>query len=89
MVRKNEKPEYIIIPIGAKREALIVASSYRKKGVRIEVDMTEKRIGKSMDRANKRGIEKVIFVGEKEIEKNEIVVKCLNEGTEERIPFMF
>ncbi|MGB7999496.1 MAG: histidine--tRNA ligase [Anaerobacillus sp.] len=88
-LNENEKPEYIIIPIGAKREALIVASSYRKKGVRIEVDMTEKRIGKSMDRANKRGIEKVIFVGGKEIEKNEIVVKCLNKGTEERIPFIF
>ena len=88
-LNNEEKPEYVIIPIGAKREALMVASSYRRKGVRIEVDMTGKRIRKSIDRVNKRGIEKVIFIGEKEVENNEIVVKFLNDGSEERLPFTF
>ncbi|WP_283152868.1 histidine--tRNA ligase [Guptibacillus hwajinpoensis] len=85
----NEKPEYVIIPIDAKREAMIVASAYRKLGCRIEVDMSEKRIGKSIERASKRGIEKVILVGDKEVENNEIIVKTLDQGTEERISFLF
>lgn len=85
----DEKPDYLIIPIGTKLEALIVASSYRKKGYRVELDMSGKRTGKSLDRANKRGIKQVIFVGELEVERNEIVLKLLEEGREERIPFQF
>ncbi|QHA90789.1 histidine--tRNA ligase [Bacillus sp. N1-1] len=86
---KDEKPDYLIIPIDAKREALIVASAYRKLGYRIEVDMSEKRIGKSLERASKRGIEKVILIGNEEVTNNEIIVKSLNEGKEERISFRF
>ncbi len=86
---KDEKPDYVIIPIDAKREALIVASAYRKLGYRIEVDMSEKRIGKSLERASKRGIEKVILIGNEEVINNEIIVKSLNEGKEERISFRF
>ncbi|TKD72460.1 histidine--tRNA ligase [Pseudalkalibacillus hwajinpoensis] len=86
---KDEKPDYLIIPIGAKREALIVASTYRNKGYRTELDMSGKRTGKSLDRANKRGINQVILVGEQEVERNEIVLKLLNEGTEERLSFQF
>jgi histidyl-tRNA synthetase len=86
---KDEKPDYVIIPIDAKREALIVASAYRRLGYRIEVDMSEKRIGKSLERASKRGIEKVILIGNEEVTNNEIIVKSLNEGKEERISFRF
>ena len=86
---KDERPDYVIIPIEAKREALIVASAYRKLGYRIEVDMSEKRIGKSLERANKRGIEKVMLIGNEEVNRNEIIVKLLNEGTEKSIPFRF
>ncbi|MDQ0484578.1 histidine--tRNA ligase [Guptibacillus hwajinpoensis] len=85
----DENPDYLIIPIGTKLEALIVASSYRKKGYRVELDMSGKRTGKSLDSANKRGIKQVIFVGEQEVESNEIVLKLLEEGNEERIPFQF
>lgn len=86
---KEEKPDYVVIPIDAKREALMVASAYRKLGYRIEVDMSEKRIGKSLERANKRGIEKVILVGNEEVTNNEIRVKILKEGREESISFHF
>ncbi|MCA0173170.1 histidine--tRNA ligase [Bacillus sp. RAR_GA_16] len=86
---KEEKPDYVVIPIDAKREALMVASAYRKLGYQIEVDMSEKRIGKSLERANKRGIEKVILVGNEEVTNNEIRVKILKEGREESISFHF
>ncbi len=86
---KDEKPDYVIIPIDAKREALIVASAYRKLGYRIEVDMSEKRMGKSLERASKRGIEKVILIGNEEVTNNKIIVKSLNEGKEESISFRF
>lgn len=85
----DENPDYLIIPIGTKREALIVASSYRKKGYRVELDMSGKRTGKSLDRANKRGINQVILVGEQEVKRNEIIMKCLVDGKEERVPFQF
>ncbi|WP_337957778.1 histidine--tRNA ligase [Guptibacillus spartinae] len=86
---KDEKPDYVIIPIDAKREALIVASAYRKLGYRMEVDMSEKRTGKSLERASKRGIEKVILIGNEEVMNSEIIIKSLNEGKEERISFRF
>ncbi|MYL64910.1 histidine--tRNA ligase [Bacillus hwajinpoensis] len=86
---QDEVPDYLIIPIDAKREALIVASAYRKLGYRIEVDMSEKRIGKSLERASKRGIEKVILIGNEEVTNNKIIVKSLNEGKEESISFRF
>ncbi|MBN8209595.1 histidine--tRNA ligase [Bacillus sp. NTK071] len=85
----DENPDYLIIPIGTKREALIVASSYREKGYRVELDMSGKRTGKSLDRANKRGINQVILVGEQEVKRNEIIMKCLVDGKEERVPFQF
>ncbi|WP_226659247.1 histidine--tRNA ligase [Pseudalkalibacillus hwajinpoensis] len=86
---KEDKPDYVIIPIDAKREALIVASAYRKLGYQIEVDMSEKRLSKSLERASKRGIENVILIGKEEVKNKEIILKTLNEGKEERITFNF
>nr|WP_179886323.1 histidine--tRNA ligase [Bacillus sp. es.036] len=86
---RDSQPDYMIIPIDANREALMVASTYRKLGYRIEVDMSEKRIGKSLERASKRGIEKVILIGNEEVTNNKIIVKSLNEGKEESISFRF
>ena len=86
---QDEIPDYLIIPIDAKREALIVASAYRKLGYRIEVDMSEKRIRKSLDRASKRGIERVILIGKEEVTNNKIIMKSLNERKEESLPFRF
>ncbi|WP_347551777.1 histidine--tRNA ligase [Pseudalkalibacillus hwajinpoensis] len=86
---QNNAPDYLVIPLGAKREALIVASYYRKNGDRVDIDMSVKRLSKSLDRANKRGVRNVLLVGEEEVSENYIVLKKLDQGTEERIPFTF
>ncbi|MGE7922425.1 histidine--tRNA ligase [Viridibacillus arvi] len=81
--------DYYIIPMNTLMESLLVATRLRQKGYRVELDMSNKKIGKALDRANSEGIRNVIIVGENEVELNQIAVKNMETGETRVEPFQF
>ncbi|MGE7837666.1 histidine--tRNA ligase [Viridibacillus arvi] len=81
--------DYYIIPMNTLKESLLVATQLRQKGYNVELDMSNKKIGKALDRANSEGIRNVIIVGENEVELNQITVKNMETGETREEPFQF
>lgn len=74
-----------IIPLGTGKECLKLAMELRKAGLRVDVDMTERRLKKSMDYANKQGIPFVAVIGEYEVQSGEFTLKEMEKGKEFKI----
>ncbi|MDX8046778.1 histidine--tRNA ligase [Gracilibacillus sp. S3-1-1] len=81
--------DYYIIPLGTQKEALLVASEWRKQGYRVEVEMSNKKIGKALDKVNKEKVPYVIIIGENEVNNNQITVKDMATGKEKVEYFTF
>lgn len=71
-----------IISIGQDDESIQLAEKLRNKGISVNL-LLDKSIGKAMDYANSKGIEKVIFIGKEEIAKKKFRVKDMKTGKEE------
>ena len=74
-----------IIPLGTGKECLKLATKLRKAGLRVDVDMTGRRLKKSMDYANKQGIPFVAVIGENEVQSGEFMLKEMKTGQEYKI----
>lgn len=74
--------ELYIIPLGTGKECLKLATELRKSGLKVDVDMTDRRLKKSMDYANKQGIPFVAVIGENEVRSGEFMLKEMKTGKE-------
>lgn len=63
--------------------ALDVAQSLRSKGNRVSVDLSGKKLGDQISNADKRGIPRVIAIGDEEVKTGKLRVKTLATGQEE------
>ncbi|ETT84123.1 histidine--tRNA ligase [Viridibacillus sp. FSL R5-0477] len=81
--------DYYIIPMNTLMESLLVATRLRQKGYKVELDMSNKKICKALDRANSEGIRNVIIIGENEVELNQLTVKNMETGETRVEPFQF
>ncbi|WP_456279206.1 histidine--tRNA ligase [Bacillus sp. AK128] len=86
-VSENKSPrssciDYYVIPIKTEKESFLVATYLRKRGFKVELEMSNKRIGKALDKANKENVPKVIIIGDDEVENNQYLVKDLATGEE-------
>jgi histidyl-tRNA synthetase len=77
--------DFFLIPLGTEKETLQVAQRLRKMGFNVEVEMSGKRLKRSLDYANKEGIPFVLILGENELQQNKIALKNMEDGKEERI----
>ena len=64
-----------IIPMNTNVESLKIANKIRNLGYKVEIDMNNKKLKKSLEFANKNNIPYVIIVGEDEIKNNKITIK--------------
>ena len=71
-----------IISIGEDESTIRLAEKLRDNGISVNV-ILDKAIGKAMDYANSKCIEKVIFVGKNEVAKKKFKVKDMKSGDEE------
>ena len=67
--------DFYIIPMGTDIDSLLIANKIRDLGYKVEIDMTGKKLKKSLDYANKENIPYVIIIGENEIINNKITIK--------------
>ena len=82
----SEKPIYIL-PIGDKmrKEAISLATELRKKGMKVEMDLMRRSIQKSLQYADKKGVKKVIILGEDEWKKGTISIKDMETGEQKEV----
>jgi histidyl-tRNA synthetase len=83
-----ENTRYQVVSIGQDEEAIKIAEKLRSKGESVVIIM-DKTIGKAMEYANSKNIEKVIFVGRKEVEGKKFMVKDMKSGEEEMLENLF
>lgn len=62
--------------------AFDLAQKLRARGIRVSVDISGKKIGDQISNADKRGIPRIIVVGEKEVESGRLRLKILATGDE-------
>lgn len=69
-----------IIPIGTNIESLKLANKLRNLGYKVDIQMQDKKIKKSLDYANRENIPYTIILGEYELSNNKIVIKNMFNG---------
>lgn len=63
-------------------EAEKIAQTFRTSGVRISVDLSDKKIGKKISAASEAGVAYILVVGADEITSQKFTLKKLSDGTE-------
>jgi histidyl-tRNA synthetase len=74
-----------LIPIKTIKESLKIAREMREKGIKTEIDLMERSIGKNLAYANSLGIPYVLFVGEKELSEKKVKLRDMKTGKEEML----
>jgi len=81
----KEKPVYIAYLQGMIKEAIKIAKMLRKEGIKVEMDLMRRNISKSLDYANKKGIEKVVIVAPDEWNRGNVVIKDMEKGKQKEV----
>jgi histidyl-tRNA synthetase len=76
-----------IVPINTKVESLILAEKLRDLGFRIDIEMEDKKIRKSLDFANKEMIPYVVIYGEDEVNNEVFKLKDMFGNREYEIKY--
>lgn len=73
---KDSSPvDIYIIPMGTNIESLTLANKLRDLGIKVDLEMNNKKLKKSLDFCNKENIPYVIILGEDEITNNSFKLK--------------
>lgn len=79
--------EIYIIPIGnTLTQAQALASDLREQGLKVEVDLMQRNIGKNMQYADTKKVPIVLFMGEDELQKKSVKLRDMKTGEEKLFP---
>ena len=83
----ENNPTVFIAALGerAEKEAVLIIDKLRSKSIASERDYDPKSLKSQMRKADKSGAEYVLILGDNEIEKGEILLKNMKDGTQEEI----
>jgi len=76
-----------VAPVNAKviDEAIKIAQKLRAENIPTIVDMMGRRLGKQFEFADKKGIPKVVVVGERELAEDAVTVRDMNSGEQTKV----
>lgn len=83
----KSQTDIYIIPLNTEIESLKLANKIRKLGFSVEIEMTNKKIRKSMEYADREKIQYVIVLGENEIRNKSFKIKNMFTNREYLINF--
>jgi histidyl-tRNA synthetase len=75
-----------IIPLATDEECLKLARLLRQEGIRVDMDLTRRKLKKSLNYANKENIPFVLILGENELKDGVVILKNMKDGCEQNIP---
>ena len=76
----NSETDIYIIPMDTEYECLAIANNLRNTGYSVEIEMSNRKLKKSLDYVNKQGIRFVIIIGTNELETGQIIIKDMING---------
>lgn len=79
-ITKINPVDIYIIPIDTEKESFVLATNLRNLNLKVDIDMQYKKLKKSLSYADKNNIPYVIILGEDELNKKIINLKCLSTG---------
>lgn len=82
---ENALIDIFIIPMGTEIECLKIAETLRKAGYKVEVEMKNRKMKKSLEYANEENVPYVLILGEDELARDSVTVKNMNEKTQTEI----
>nr|WP_144924656.1 histidine--tRNA ligase [Paenibacillus bovis] len=88
-INENHNVDYYVVPLGTQKEALLVANDLRNKGYKVEYEMSNKKLSKALDKANKEKIRNVVIIGKNEVKNERFKVKDMFSGEERMEPFQY
>ena len=71
--------------MGTEIESLKIAETLRKAGYKVEVEMKNRKMKKSLEYANEENVPYVLILGEDELARDSVTVKNMNEKTQTEI----
>lgn len=83
--KNNSIYDLYIIPMDTKYESLLLAKKLRDNGVKVIIEMNNKKVKKAFEWANKNNIPFVIVIGETETNTGIIKIKDMNESSEKEV----
>lgn len=86
---KKSDVDVYIIPIGTMKESLFLATELRKQEMKVELEMSNKKLTKAMNKANKEGYPYVIILGEQEVNEGRYKMKNMLTGEEKVVEYNF
>ncbi|MEM3586388.1 MAG: histidine--tRNA ligase [Candidatus Jordarchaeaceae archaeon] len=83
----KKRPQILVLYTdrSLKGEAIKLSINLREYGMSTEIDVLERKLGKGLEQANKRGIPYVVIVGKTEIEQGEVVVRDMEKQIQEKV----
>ena len=84
----SQKLDAYILPIGevARLPAIQVLGKLRGAGISADMDLMGRNMSKAMKYANNIGAQKVIIIGEKELDEKSVTVRDMKSGEQELVP---
>ena len=83
---KNESPyDLLVIPMNTNIESLKLANNLREKGIKVLIEMKNRKLGKVLEGASKNNIPFVIILGENELEEKTIEIKDMKNSTKIKV----
>ena len=87
LLPKSKSPTdiYIVVVGDMLREAQGIAAILRQEKLNVAVDVTARKLDKQLKAADKKGVEHVLFVGEKELNEEVFPLKNMKTGEEQQL----
>lgn len=85
IVEEKAPVDLYIIPMGTQRQCMKLILELRNKDLRVDMEMTDRKLKKSLDYANKMGIPYVIIIGENELNLGKVKIKDMNKGIDKEV----
>lgn len=83
--QSTSQVDFYIIPIGTEKESLKLANDIRLLEIKVDIDMSGRKLKKSLDYANKEQIPYVIVLGDDEVKNGYFEIKYMFENKSVRV----
>lgn len=82
-IKNKSVAQVYVIPINTIAESLKTVQELRAKGVAASFSLGKKGVSKNLEYASSLGIPYVIIIGEDELKKKKVLLRDMNDGTEQ------
>ena len=83
------RPEVYVVPIGrdagVRKAAVEVVSALRRAGVKADVELTGRKIGKALDYADRLKVPYVVLIGKRDLAEGKITVRDMETGEQRTV----